>query len=119
MTLRPPAFTLLAALLLVACEVKTTTTEPATTQPAPSDPKPDPGTDPEAKPTTPPMVLDASPATPPTPDAAVDATDAERARPCKDGQHKVGESWKQVCNTCSCNEAGEVMCTRMACDAPR
>ena len=35
---------------------------------------------------------------------------------CEDGKYKVGDSWKDDCNTCQCKEGGKSMCTRMACN---
>ena len=38
---------------------------------------------------------------------------------CQDGkvERKVGDSWKMDCNTCRCQDDGQVVCTRMRCDA--
>lgn len=33
---------------------------------------------------------------------------------CPDGR-KAGESWKVRCNTCHCDEDGEVICTKIGC----
>ena len=40
---------------------------------------------------------------------------------CGDAGKKAGDSWKEDCNTCNCNDKGEVVCTRMACetDSPK
>jgi len=37
------------------------------------------------------------------------------ATTCENGARQVGESWKEECNTCSCEPSGEVICTLMAC----
>ncbi len=31
------------------------------------------------------------------------------------GGHRVGESWKDDCNTCTCEASGETTCTMIAC----
>src|SRR3989344_2581099 len=36
---------------------------------------------------------------------------------CEDGIHKIWESWKVECNTCSCGNDGIVTCTKIKCDA--
>ncbi len=43
---------------------------------------------------------------------------AAGAKKCEDPEHAIGDSWKDDCNTCSCNEDGKVVCTRMACNVP-
>lgn len=35
---------------------------------------------------------------------------------CQNGAHQVGETWKVECNTCHCDDDGQVTCTVMACN---
>ena len=35
---------------------------------------------------------------------------------CQEGAHQAGESWKVECNTCHCDDDGQVTCTVMACN---
>lgn len=35
---------------------------------------------------------------------------------CQQGAHQVGDTWKVECNTCHCDDDGQVTCTVMACN---
>jgi hypothetical protein len=34
---------------------------------------------------------------------------------CRDGLHKPGDHWKEVCNLCRCAADGDITCTRFVC----
>jgi hypothetical protein len=105
----------LTAVLLLAAACTPPATPPATpatpdppsAEPAPAVAEPPAPTDPPATPATP----DVTPAPMAPPGAGV----AAASDTCDEGRHRKGERWKVECNTCSCGDGGQVMCTRMAC----
>lgn len=115
----------LFALVLAGCTVTTSST---TTPEGENTAKPDAAVE-EAPVETPSVETPSDEASPnpgeeasqpdtPAPDGPGDRIKASPDAMCPDGAHKVGEQYKIECNTCSCNAAGDVMCTRMACNVP-